>query len=263
MTLLVMILTCCLPAAAAPQRAFNAFADDKGNVHISHDGKDHLSLGLAAWGPNWAWTGIDGRVTGEGAASVGKLRARIGRTAVRIGFHAESPKPDRLQLNYQVESDKGVGLTYIIVAVEPGAAFQGRQVKVQSRDRETEVGCPFGRRELGTEVAAMRLTDARGQTTVLRFDPPCEIDADGVARVVLAKDKLSGGEVRRLTISVELPAETDWYPTAAAVPDDTGPGRLVSVAGDGRERRERDRHARLERWPRRASTGGSCASTKS
>lgn len=160
----------------------------------------------------------------EGAASVGKLGAHIGQAAVRIGFRAESPKPDRLELSYELQSDRNVGLTYIVVSVEPGAAFQGRQVKVQSRGRETSVRCPFGRQGhgLGSDVDAVRLTDAQGQTTVLRFDPPCDIDAEGTARVIVAKDKLSVGEVRRLKITVELPSETDWYPTSADVPNEPG-----------------------------------------
>ena len=143
------LLACCRPAAAASERAFNAFADGPGNVHISHDGQDHLNFNIMAWGTNWAYAGIEGQVKSEGAASVGKLGAKIGPADVRIGFRAESPQPDRLQLSYELQSDKDVGLTYIVVAVEPGAAFQGRQVKVQSQGRQTTVGYPFRRQGAG------------------------------------------------------------------------------------------------------------------
>ncbi|HUT33621.1 MAG TPA: hypothetical protein VNE39_09090, partial [Planctomycetota bacterium] len=66
------------------------------------------------------------------------------------------------------------------------------------------------------------MTDAAGRTAVLRFDPPCEIQSDGSARVVLAQGKLAGGEAKKLKVSVELPDATNWYPSVAEIPDEPG-----------------------------------------
>ena len=119
---LAATLACCRLAAAAQERAFNAFVDGPGNVYVSHDGQDHLSFNILAWGRNWAFAGTSGRVESEGAASVGKLGAKIGQADVRIGFRAESPQPDRLQMSYDLQSDKNVGLGALVA---PGRSEVG------------------------------------------------------------------------------------------------------------------------------------------
>ncbi|NQT52983.1 hypothetical protein HQ576_13075, partial [bacterium] len=113
-------------------------------------------------------------------------------------------------------------LTLVVVELAPGKTFEGREVTVEEEGRKTSVPCPFGRRGLGSKVSAVRMADADGRTTVLRFDPPCEIQSDGPARIVLAKDSLKGGEARRLRLSVELPGAVSWYPSVADLPDEPG-----------------------------------------
>src|SRR5205085_5040697 len=93
---------------------------------------------------------------------------------------------------------------------------------VLTHGRRIPVRYPFDKRGLGSRVSAVEMTDAEKGKTVLRFDPPCDIASDGAARIVLARDELPGGKARRLTIDVELPAATAWYPSPAEVPDEPG-----------------------------------------
>jgi len=213
------------PAAAAEEEsAFTAFSAGRANVVVNHRGEDYLRFGLIAWGPNWAWTGIEGATKSDRGATVGALTAKISGTGVpvRFDFRAVRPDPKRLELEYQLQAEAATDLTLAVVELTPGKAFHGRDVIVRSQGRETPVRCPFERRGLGRQVEAVRLIDARGAATVLRFDPPCEISSDGPARIVLARDRLPAAETRRLTITVELPAATDFFPSVAELPDEPG-----------------------------------------
>ncbi len=212
------------PVAARGESAFTAYSAAQAEVDISHRGEDHLKFGLVAWGPNWAWTGIDGAVQSDHGAAVGALTAKMSGTGVpvHIDFRAAKVSPKQIRLEYQLRAEAATGLTLLVATLSPGKAFQGREAIVQSQGRASKVVCPFERRGLGSEVQSVRLADARGATTTLHFDPPCEIPSDGAARIVLAKDSLTAGETRRLAVTVELPDTVDWYPSAADVPDEPG-----------------------------------------
>ncbi|MCY2953589.1 MAG: hypothetical protein NTU53_16660 [Planctomycetota bacterium] len=221
------LVVCTIPPlawAAAEQRPFTAFSAGRGDVIVSRAGEEHLRFGVAAWGPNWAWSGFEGNAAGNQGAAIGTLTAKLGGTGVplRIGFRASNPDPRKLRLNYELKAEGDTALTLVIVELAPGKGFQGRDVIVDSQGKQTPVRCPFEKRGLGTQVQTVRMTDASGGTTVIHFDPPCEIASDGSARIVLAKDKLAADEVRRLSINVELPGATSWYPTVADIPDEPG-----------------------------------------
>jgi len=225
-------------AGAAEERPFTAFAAGGGNLFVGHAGGDYLRFAIIAWGPRWAWTGLedrgrradDRRQTAEDRGQKEKgvaattLGAKLGGTGVpfRIAFRAASPDPKRLEVNYELQSEEDTALTLVCVELAPGKAFEGRDVMVEAGGKQMPVRCPFERRGLGTDVASVRMTDSEGRATVLRFEPPCTIHSDGPARVVLAEGKLAGGEAKKLKISVELPGAMNWFPSVADVPDEPG-----------------------------------------
>ena len=223
-TWLSPLLVLVAAAAGAEERPFTAFSAGAGGVFVGHEGGDYLRLGLIAWGPRWAWTGLPGAVRSEQGAAVGTFAAKMGRTGVpfRVAFRASCPEPKRLELRYELQAEADTALTLVCVELAPGKTFEGRNVTVEAQGKQAAVPCPFGRRGLGDRVASVRMTDAAGRTTVIRLDPPCEIQSDGSGRIVLAKTKLPGGEARRLTLRVDLPAACHWYPTVAEVPDEPG-----------------------------------------
>ena len=208
----------------ASERPFTAFPAGGASVVVSHEGSDYLHLGVVAWGPKWAWTGLKATMRSDQGAAVGTLDAKMRGTGVpfRIGFQAASPESRHLQLSYELQADADTRLTLVVVELAPGKTFEGRQVTVESQGGKASLPCPFGRRGLGSNVEAVRMTDADGRTTVLRFDPPSEIQSDGPARIVLAKGSLKGGEAQRLRLSVELPGAVSWYPSVADLPDEPG-----------------------------------------
>ncbi len=209
---------------AGETRPFIVYGAGKADLVVTRDGEEYLRFGLAAWGPNWAWAGLEGTAKSDQGAAAASLTAKIRGTAtpVRIDFRASQPAVNRIQLEYAVRAEADLSLTLIAAELTPGKQFHGREVVVLSEGREGRVPCPFGRRGLGNQVETVRLSDPHGATAILRFDPPCEIASDGAARIILAKDKLSADQPRRLTITVELPQPAQFYPTAAEVPDEPG-----------------------------------------
>ena len=202
--------------------AFVSYLPGGPEVVVSHDGEDYLRFGAAVWGPNWAWAGIEGNTRSENSVAAGTLTSKFRDATLRLGFRAAHPAPNQLELDYELKAEADAALTLFVTEVAPGKTFEGRAVVVESAAGRSTVPCPFGRRTLGEEVKALRFTDAAGHQTVLRFEPPCEISADSAARVVLAKDHIKADAPRKLTVKVELPGATEWYASAADVPDEPG-----------------------------------------
>ncbi len=222
-------------APGAEERPFTAFSAGEANVVVSHQGNDYLRLGLIAWGPNWRWAGFSGKVQGEQGATVGALATKLGGqgSEVRVKFRAASPAPERLELSYELQADADTPLTLIAIELAPGKTFEGRDVMVESQGKQRPVPCPFERRGLGEQVQSVRMTDASGRTTAIKFEPPCDIESDGSARVVLAKGRLAGGEPRRLRLAIELPGPAAWFPGVAELPDEPGLGDWYEWQGKG------------------------------
>jgi hypothetical protein len=210
-----------LPISAA-EAAFTSHSAGKADVVVSHESADYLRFGTAVWGPSWAWTGVQGNTRSEDGATVGTLTATVEGTPLKLSFRASRTAPNRLELNYQLKAEKDADLTLFVVEVAPGDVFNGHEVMVESQGKQTPAHCPFGKRSIGEQVSALRWTDAAGGRTLMRFEPPVEIAADGALRIVLAKDHLAASTTRRLAATVELPGPTDWFPSLAEIPDEPG-----------------------------------------
>lgn len=216
------VLGAALIARSAETPAFTAFCPGGAEVVVTGAGGDYLRFGTAAWGPNWAWTGVNGRAQSEDDAAVGRFTATVGGVPLQLDFRASRPAANQLELIYAVSTEKDAALTLLVAELTPGRTFQGTDVVVESPEGNSTVRCPFGIRLLGGQVSALLLRDAGGAETRVTFDPPCEISADGAARIVLAKERFPAGTTRRLKITVDLPGATEWFPSVAEMPDEPG-----------------------------------------
>lgn len=231
-------LWCGAAVAAEPDQSVIAFSAGKADVVISRGGEDYLRLGLAAWGPNWAWTGFDGPSRSENGMTVSTLRANLGGThvPVHLKLRGSQTAPNQLVFQYELAAEASTDLTLIAVELAPGKALEGRDATVLAGGASSTVPCPFARRGLGRDVQRVELTDSQGDTTVLRFDPPADIPTDGAARIVLAADRLPAGEMRQLTMTIELPCAATWYPSVAEIPDEAGIDTWYPWQGTGEDR---------------------------
>lgn len=196
-----------------------AYSSGGGNVLLSRNGTEFLKFGLGAWGPAWAWTAIEGEVHGENGMAVGKLSARIDGKVLKLDFSAKQTGSSSLQLSYKLHADSEIDLTMFVVEVSPGKAFKNHKACVETGGKTASVKMPFGKGEIGKKVQSLRLTDAGETETVLRFEPACDIESDGSARIPLAKGRLTAGTVQ-LTVNVQLPCPVQWYSGIAELPDE-------------------------------------------
>jgi hypothetical protein len=207
--------------AAAP---FTAYANDKGEVVVSRAGAEHLRFNWALWGPNWAWTGLEGQTTPRNGVSSGELKGQLAGTQapVSIGFRAEKTGPRTLRLSYSARVGADTPLTLIVAQFQPGATLANREAQVSAGGGDRAVKLPLDKQGLGEQVRRVRLQDSASRATTLSFEPPVDIASDGSARIVLAKDELKAGQERAVSISVELPQEVQWYAGASEIPDEPG-----------------------------------------
>lgn len=221
--------------AGAAEPEFTTYAASDTEFVVSHQGEEYLHLGLVAWGPGWAWTGLEGTVRSERGVAAAIYRGTLaGRgTPFQIKVRADRPQDDHLRFEYELTAEAATELTAIVVTLTPGGTFHGRDVVVTAGREQRQVPCPFERRGLGSGVEVVRLTDRDGRATAVQFDPPVKVTSDGDARIVLAEDRMPAGVVRRLTMTIALPAATAWYPTAADVPAEPGMEDWYAWEGSG------------------------------
>lgn len=231
----------CLFAIAVCDKLFGAnqipstidYADKNGGITIIRNGGDLLRLSLAVWGPNWGWTGLKSQMTGDGAVAKGIINAKIGEANLLLNIEAQQSAPGTLKVNYNLRADKSTELTLFIVELTPANLFSKGSVFIEEKGQTKKINFPFGRGSIGDAVQRLHLVDSVGAETILRFDPPAEITADGAARIVLAKNKIEVGDVKNLAMEIQLPDQVNWYPTIDQIPDDEPMSNWYEWQGTG------------------------------
>lgn len=221
-------------ATAAP---FLSFSAKKGDVVVSLAGADFLRFSLAAWGPNWAWTGWQGESRSEQRQTIAQLTAKLGGTGVPVtlDFRAQNPSPRQIVLSYELSAQRDTDLTLIVATIALGKTFNNRDMVVHSGSGATKARVPLGRGDLGEAVTKIELHDGSKGTTVVSFDPPCRLSADGDVRVALASGHMAADRPSRLRIAVELPQPTQWYAGLTEIPDEPGMERWYPWTATGQE----------------------------
>jgi hypothetical protein len=212
-----------------------AYSAGKADVVIASGGEDYLSFGWAMWGPNWAWTGLDGDTRSENGIAVGELGSKLGGTNVpiKLNFRASRTAPRTLRFEYSVQAESDTGTTMMVATINPSQSFEGREAKVTAAGQLKPVRVPFEKQGLGEKVQTVQLTDSAGRITTLRFEPAIDITSDGAARVLLARDQLKAGDVRRVAVTVELPANVQWFAGLNDIPDEPGLANWYTWQGTG------------------------------
>jgi|GEM_PF-190555 len=206
----------------AESGTLTAFWSDAGQLVVCRPGEELLRVGTAVWGPGWRWADGSWQSQVVTGSAVAVFRTHLDKAAVELHAQVVRTAPDVLELASELKTDRDVALTLFVIELAPGKTFAGRSVMVESGTNRTAVPCPFGRRTLGQQVQALRLTDAAGRQTGVRLEPACEVTADGPARIVLAKDRLPADSPRRGHLRLQLPEPTDWFPSQSGLPDEPG-----------------------------------------
>jgi hypothetical protein len=127
-------------------------------------------------------------------------------------------------MDIDLRTDQDTDLTYVIVSITiPDRVFSGGKVLVvEETGKKATVEMPLGRKGVGSKVKQFTLADSAGRQSVVLLDPACDVASDGEARIILADRRLKTNEPRRVTLTVDLPAELTYYAGAGNVPDEPG-----------------------------------------
>jgi hypothetical protein len=214
-------------AASAAQPGLIIVSADPTSFTIADPAGPKFHVNLVAWGPAWAWTGWDGKVT-PGADGAGQyhLTTRLGTGAtLTLDVAAKLDQQNHLVLNYTLTSDKDTDLTQVCAALMPDpAAFPtGQMVATKADGTNATSPLPLALSDVGTGNTALKFSSSTGLEISALLDPPAKVTIDGgAARVSLATGHLAASQPVKQTITLVVPGTADFYATAASAPDALG-----------------------------------------
>lgn len=207
--------------AAAPEISIIPVSAD--SFAIVDAGGSLFKINVTAWGANWGWIGWSepAKVTPQPGHKILTTKLKSGATlALDLAVRLESPT--RLVIETELRSDNDADLTLACLSLAPvKSRFTGGRLVVTKADGgRAEISFPIGKNNPGASVATLAFTPTKGGPVTFQLTPAATVEADGEARLVLAKDKITAGEVRKQNVTIELPGEAVYYPTVASVPSD-------------------------------------------
>lgn len=220
-TLLLVLGATAGLAAAEP---VTGYATPGGGLVLSDKDGPLIELAPGAWGPNWGWTGLQAAVTDDQGATSATITGALGpaKTPIRVALKARKTGARRLQVDAELSAERDGPCTLVILGINPGRRYHGTgTASVASGGTSAARDVPFGREALGTAVTGMRLGGGEAALN-LALAAPAEIQADGIGRLILAKQQVSAAQHPTASLTIDLPGDLSWYPTPAAIPDPPG-----------------------------------------
>ena len=252
-----------------------------------------FKLGLAGWGPNWAWVGVDSheKATGDKLIATVPFVVNQGKgEVITIKYQAWKSAARDISFRYDLSADKDVPITMVRAGLGVAPEMdRGKLVLSHADGKESTVPLPFGRGVQAPTTKAV-LTFEKGGEVAFAFNPPCQIAFDGGMRIMLASEVFKAGS-RSVTLTMTFPSEVgflvkeedlarlnkslttpDWFafaPTNSAEPSVIGmESWLDQPAGKHGGVRMAGNHFQFEDktpvkfWGVNLAYGGSCAPDK-
>lgn len=188
-------------------------------------GQSILDLGLRLWGPNWAWTGFEGRFRPEGNSAVGDFSGNIGGTNVPFTFRVKvTPQGKRrmtMEGEFKTQRDSGVHMAGLGISF--GAPLQGSERgTVTDASGSRKIDLPLGIGSFPEPFRKVVMTDAGGKAYSITFAEPISASHHGEIRATLAADEIKGGDVKKFSLTLDLPEDAAFYLSPEATPDPEG-----------------------------------------
>lgn len=201
-----------------------AFASSGTTIEVLRGGETYLEFSIVGWGPGWQWLGFRAEAREENGTSHLSGSATVTASGAKLSYDVlvRAASPRRLELDIELVTDRDTPLTAIVLSVEiPEKSFPGGSVRLKGGsgfDRQVEL--PLGRRSLGEKVREIEILAAEGEKSVLSLSPPCDLTADGAARVLLAGRSLRAAAPSRARLAVTLPSKVLFHAGRDRIPDD-------------------------------------------
>ncbi len=215
-----------VPSASASEGRFLALPESPTRVSISYAGESYLDVEFVGWGPEWSWMGWEGRLEEDGQSARLMNHASVSATGAEVSLvtTVRQTGPRRIRLRIDLRTTRDTPLTCIVAALAPAERpfAQGSVRAVRADGTQEDHQWPLGRRGLGAGVAHFSVTDGEGRATRVTLEPACSVASDGPLRVVLAADLLRADGPVQQDITLDLPAEADFYTSVGRVPGASG-----------------------------------------
>ncbi|HAT11166.1 MAG TPA: hypothetical protein DCS97_11380 [Planctomycetes bacterium] len=214
-----LILLCCAASAAE----LTAVVD--GSQTLVRGQNVEFDLGVAAWGPEWAYMSWKADTAADGQASLATLTGTYGKAPAptTIVRRVTPSGPRQLTSSFELSSTASQSYTLIAVAVSLPRAWQG-SVTAHSGTATEEKPWPLGKGSFAAPIDRLSLRPAGGAPYELRIDPPATVSFDGALRITLA-EALTAAQPIRSTITLDLPSEVAFHPSPASLGVESTDGR--------------------------------------
>ena len=200
---------------------------------ITPEGQNILRIGYRLWGPDWAWTGIQGnyqKIVGgiiftersARSAVFGQFDGQIGRSNVPFTFHTQLTTNGKRQLKMEGEfktaEDSAVTLAGIGLVFDTPLRGENRGTYTDATG-EKNINIPLGIGKLTETFQKISVKDAEGKVYTISFDQPVLANHDGEIRITLAENQSKANEEKTFTLTLDLPEDAAFYLTADSIPD--------------------------------------------
>lgn len=192
---------------------------------VKPGGAGVLRVEYRLWGPEWAWTGIDGNyqpAQAVGTAAAGEFYGKIGRTDVPFTFHTrltpEGKRRLKMEGEFKTERDSGLVMARIGLVFEGPLRGEGRGT-VTDDAGERAINLPLGIGRLSETFRRVEAKDADGKAYAITFQQPVAAGHDGEIRVMLAENEMKAGQGKKFSLTIDLPEDAAFYLTRDSVPD--------------------------------------------
>ena len=208
-----------LSAQASAEDSWSVVVDPGNSLNfmLAKNQKPVGQLLVIGWGPSWGWVGVEGHDKAKGdrldtgyTMVVDQAKGQV----LHIKLQAQKIGPRQISFRYDLQADKDVPLTLVTACLSGGD--KGKLVLNHQGGGQTRHDLPIGRYE-GTPPVSTGVLDMTGLGKVaLGFEPPCPVEFDGSARIVLAKDVFKQGS-KSLTLTLTFPTEADFLGSPEAM----------------------------------------------
>lgn len=205
---------CVFGAASAVTEEWSAIVSPDNSVEFGFvkASTPAFNLGLAGWGPKWAWVGVNSREKAVGdrlTATVPFVVNKAAGQVINIKFQAWKSAAGELTFRYDLSADKDVPVTMVManLGVAPAMA-RGKLLLSAADGKESSVAMPFGR-GMNESITRAVLAFENADGIAMDFDPACNIAFDGGMRIMLASEMFKAGS-RSVTLKLTFPKEVEF-----------------------------------------------------
>ncbi len=172
-----------------------------------------LTLSPAMWGPGWQYQYIKGNYQSKGNRFAGSFGGKVRGTNVPFDLDVVLTVQGKRELSVTTlfRPHQDTNLTLMTMGITPGQPLAGKKrLTVHNNGHTPQYDLPLGRGTLGDSMTQMQLTDDQGRVFQIKFDKPVHASMDRQARVTMAKDKALANHAYQLTLTLQMPEDTQF-----------------------------------------------------